>query len=78
MKCFQGFKKLFHKHSFTITNAFYTLFNQDLVDIVKVCRDCGKRETFVLDRETLLEVVDLYPNAFDKTLREYLLTWKGD
>lgn len=77
MKCLNVFKKLFHKHSFIIVNGFYTLFNRDEIDLIKVCSDCGKRETFLLDKDMLLEVIDLYPNAFDKTLREYLQTWKG-
>ena len=77
MKCLNVFKNLFHKHSFIIVNGFYTLSNMAEVDLIKVCQDCGKRETFLLDRDMLLEVTDLYPHAFDNLLLEYLKTWKG-
>ena len=78
MKCLKGFKKLFHKHFFIIVNGFYTFINMYNVDLCKsLLKNVVKRETFLLDRDMLLEVLDLYPNAFDKTLREYLQTWKG-
>lgn len=81
MKCFQGFK-LFgifltkSRHSFIISNAFYTLENPELCDIIKTCQACGAKEAFSTDRNTLLELVELYPNAFNSLLREYLITWK--
>ena len=80
MRCYLGFKKLFgffiKKHdSYLITNAFYTLNDPEQIDVVKTCMECGCKEILSMDKQTLLEVVDRFPNAFDKTLREYLLTW---
>ena len=80
-KCSQRHKLLFgifkvqDKHNFIISNAFYTLENIEEVDIIKTCQDCGTKEAFLLDKETLLESVKRFPNAFKAALREYLQTW---
>jgi len=81
MKCFRGFKlfgilPIRGKHSFIISNAFYTLENSEQVDVIKSCIHCPSREAFSTDKETLLELVDRFPNAFDPLLKEYLQTWK--
>jgi hypothetical protein len=82
MKCSRNFKEIFGvfkikgNHVFLIENAFYTLKNQEKIDVVKTCQYCAIKEVIEMDKSTLLEVLDLYPNAFDAILREYLLTWK--
>lgn len=79
MRFLNGFKKIFkifrHKHAYLITNAFYTLQNSEQIDIIKTCTICGKKEALSMDKETLLEVVNKFPNAFDSLLRDYLYTW---
>ena len=65
----------FQPHLFTITNAFYTLENSNIVDVIKTCQYCGTKEALVLDKETLLEALAKFPNAFNSTVREYLQTW---
>jgi hypothetical protein len=70
------FKKK-HKHSFIISNAFVTLEDQNQVDVIKSCINCSIKEVFSVDRVTLLELIDLYPHAFDPLLKEYLNTWKN-
>jgi hypothetical protein len=82
MKCCQGYKKLFgifpirNKHIFIISNVFYTLEDQNQVDVVKRCIKCTAREAFGTDQQTLMELVDKFPRAFDQLLLEYLKTWK--
>jgi hypothetical protein len=82
MKCLKGSKKLFgifrvkNKHSFLISNAFYTLEDSTKIDVVKTCQECGVKEVFNVDRNTLMELVERFPNAFNSLLREYLKTWK--
>jgi hypothetical protein len=69
------FKKK-HKHSFIITNAFFTLEDRNQVDVVKTCLDCSAKEVFSTDRQTIIELVKKFPNAFESTLRSYLESWK--
>jgi hypothetical protein len=69
------FKKK-HKHTFIISNAFYTLRDQEQVDVVKTCIECGAKEAFAVDRKTLAELVEKFPRAFDDILLEYLKSWK--
>jgi len=82
MKCCQESKKLFgifkryKKHSFVITNAFYTLTDSNLVDLAKTCIYCGAKEAFGVDKQTLMELVDKFPNAFEPLLLEYLKSWQ--
>lgn len=83
MKCPKRFKKFLRmftvrdKHLFIVTNAFYTLDDPNLIDVVKTCQACGTKEAFPVTKELLLELVVLYPNAFMLILREYLITWKN-
>jgi len=70
-----GFALVREKHSFIISNAFYTLEDPNKVDITKTCQVCGGKEAFLLDRETLLESVVRFPNAFRTAIREYLQSW---
>jgi len=65
----------FQPHLFLITNAFYTLEDQNHLDVVRTCQFCSFKDVLSLDQETLLEVVRLYPSAFKDILREYLQTW---
>jgi hypothetical protein len=80
-KCSRRFKRFLgiflirDKHNFIISNAFYTLEDQGNIDVVKTCQDCGAKEALLLDRETLLELVNRFPNAFKSALRGYLQTW---
>jgi len=80
-KCSQRFKlllgifKIRDKHNFLISNAFYTLEDSKQVDVIKTCQDCTYKEALNLDRDTLIELVQRFPNAFQRTLREYLQTW---
>lgn len=81
MRCCQrhrllfGILKIRDKHNFVITNAFYTLEDQNLVDIIKTCQYCGEKESFLLDKKTLLEVLQRFPNAFKYEIKSYLQTW---
>jgi phage gp16-like protein len=70
------FKKK-HKHSFIITNTFYTLEDQNQVDVVKSCMGCSAKEAFSVDRVTLMELVEKFPKAFNDILLEYLKSWKS-
>jgi hypothetical protein len=75
------FRKLFnlfgkrHK-SYLITNAFCTLDNPEQFDVVKTCMECGCKEVLRMDKQTLLEVAEKFPNAFDHMLRSYIQSWK--
>jgi hypothetical protein len=60
------------KHQFVITNAFSTINNYDIYDVVKTCKDCEKKEAFSIDRSTLKESLKLYPNAFEESVRDFL------
>ena len=62
-------------HLFLISNIFYTLEDYNLCDVIKTCQYCGVKETLVLDKETLLEALVKFPNAFKTSVREYLQTW---
>ena len=81
MKCSQrhkllfGFFKIKDKHRFIITNAFYTLEDKNIIDIIRTCEDCDFKDALSLDQETLLESIQRYPNAFRSILRDYLKTW---
>lgn len=81
IKCSQKYKLLFglfkirDNHTFIISNAFYTLEDQNRVDVIKTCQYCGVKEALSLDRETLLESVVRFPNAFKAEIRGYLKTW---
>jgi hypothetical protein len=68
------FKKK-HKHVFVISNVFYTLEDQNLVDIVKTCVGCAAKEAFGTDKQTLMELVKRFPRAFNSLLLEYLKSW---
>ena len=81
MKCPKKYKKLFgifkvkDKHSYLITNAFYTLENFTKIDVVKTCQECGSKEVFSVNKDTLIELVAKFPNAFDQLIKEYIITW---
>jgi hypothetical protein len=80
MKCFQRLRGLLNliipKHKYyLITNVFCTLDDPNQFDVIKICMECGGKETLSMDKETLLEVVKKFPNAFDERLRGYLQTW---
>jgi hypothetical protein len=68
------FKKK-HKHSFKISNAFYTLEDMGQVDLVKTCEGCQTREALSVDKQTLIELVEKFPRAFNSLLLEYLKSW---
>lgn len=70
-----GFFKIRDKHNFSITNAFYTLEDPNIIDIVKTCQNCGAKDIFVADKSTLIELIEKFPNAFKAALRGYLQTW---
>ncbi len=70
-----GFFKVRDKHNFVITNAFYTLEDPSIIDIIKTCQDCGVRDAFYTDKSTLLESVIKFPNAFKAAVRGYLESW---
>jgi len=72
---FSWIKWGFQPHLFIITNAFYTLEDPNDVDVIKTCQYCGDKEALVLDKETLLEALAKFPNAFKSIVREYLQTW---
>jgi hypothetical protein len=80
MKCPKRFKiilgilKIKDKHLFSITNAFYTLDNPWKIDVVKKCQFCGVASAFDTDKETLKEIVNRFPNAFEKPIRDFLPT----
>jgi len=80
-KCSRRYKLLFgifkirDKHNFAITNAFYTLEDPYIIDIIKTCQDCGARDAFSTDKNTFIELVVRFPNAFKTGLRSYLQTW---
>ena len=69
------FKKK-HTHSFIITNVFCTLIDVDQFDIVKSCTSCSVKEAFETDKQTLMELVEKFPNAFEPLLRSYVELWK--
>lgn len=69
------FKKR-HKHTFIISNVFYTLEDQDQCDIIKSCLSCPAKEAFGTDRQTLIELTEKFPRAFNELLLEYLKSWK--
>lgn len=71
----QIFRWFGFKHSFIIVNAFTTLMDQNFVDVIKVCSICNKRETFLLDKDTLKETINKFPNAFDNNLRSFIELW---
>ena len=81
-KCPKRTKKLFKffsirdKHLFLITNAFYTLENSDKLDVVKSCLACTEKEVISMDKQTLIEVAEKFPRAFNPLVREYILSWK--
>ena len=65
----------FQPHLFLITNAFYTLEDKNRVDVVRTCQFCDFKDALSLDQETLIELVERFPNAFSSVLREYLKSW---
>ena len=65
----------FQPHLFLITNAFYTLEDQNSIDVVRTCQFCSFKDVLSLDRETVVELVERYPNAFSSVLRDYLSSW---
>ena len=79
MKCTSRFKRLFWflraKHNLIISNALVTLEDNNAVEVIRSCQDCDFKDVLTLDRETLLELVERYPNAFRDVLREYLKSW---
>jgi hypothetical protein len=81
-KCPNRTKKVFKfftvndKHAFVITNVFYTLEDQNLVDVVETCQACGEKKTLEMDKSTLIEVANKFPKAFNKLIREYILSWE--
>ena len=79
MKCSNRYKWIFWflraKHNLIISNAFYTLEDKNVIDVVRTCQDCTFKDVLTLDLETLLEIARLYPNAFKDTLRSYLQSW---
>lgn len=72
---FFEFLKLREKHTYLITNVFCTLYDINKFDVIEKCQECGCSKSLVVDKETLLEIVNLYPNAFDPTVRNYILSW---
>ena len=80
-KCPNRTKKVFKffivkdKHSFVITNVFYTLENPNQLDVVKTCSFCTAKEALSMDRQTLIETSILFPAAFDPLVREYIQSW---
>lgn len=79
----QESKKLFgifpirERHVFVISNVFYTLEDPEQCDVVKTCQNCKAKEAFNVDRNTLMELVDKFPRAFNPLLKEYLDSWKS-
>lgn len=72
--CF-GLFKIFSSHVFLITNAFCTLEDFNKIDVVRTCQACEFKDVLSLDRETLVELLIRFPNAFSENLRSYLSTW---
>jgi len=70
-----GLKWGFQPHLFLITNAFSTLEDQHVIDLVRTCQYCGFKDVLSLDRETVMESLARFPNAFSENLRSYLGTW---
>ena len=81
MKCSKRYKKLFgflkvkDKHNLIISNAFYTLEDRNVVELIRTCKDCSFKDVLTLDRETVFELLERYPNAFGDVLRDYLKSW---
>lgn len=76
------FKKLagifIKRHTnYLITNVFCTLDNPEQFDVIKTCMDCGCKEALSIDKETLIEVAEKFPNAFNPVLRSYIVSWKN-
>jgi hypothetical protein len=78
MKCPKRHKLLFglfkirDKHSYLISNAFYTLEDKNSVDVIRTCQDCRIKDVLTLDHEMVIELVERFPNAFSDALRSYL------
>jgi hypothetical protein len=72
-----GLKWGFKPHLFLITNAFFTLEDQKKVDVIRTCQYCEFKDVLILDRETVIELVARFPNAFSENLRSYLHIWMG-
>jgi hypothetical protein len=75
------FKKLLgifrqQHNSYLITNVFCTLDNPEQFDVVKTCMEDGCKQVLSMDRQTLLEVVEKFPNAFEPILRSYIKSWR--
>ena len=70
-----GFFKIRDNHSYLISNAFYTLEDQNSVDVVRTCQYCNFKDVLSLDRKTLIELLERFPNAFSDILKDYLRTW---
>ena len=83
MKCPKRHKLLFgifkirDKHQFIISNAFYTIEDKNVIDVIRTCQDCGIKDVLTLDHEMVIELVERFPNAFSDVLRSYLQTWKS-
>lgn len=65
----------FQPHSFLITNAFYTLEDANVVELVRTCQYCDFKDVLSLDRQTVFELVERYPNAFSSVLRSFIKVW---
>jgi hypothetical protein len=79
LNVFRKLLSIFRKshNSYLITNVFCTLDNPDQFDVVKTCMECGCKEVLSMDKETLLEVAEKFPNAFQPLLRSYIKSWKS-
>lgn len=65
----------YQPHLFLITNAFYALEDVNVVELIRTCQFCNFKDVLSLDRQTVFELLERYPNAFSDVLKEYLKTW---